>query len=49
MEFQKTNPGTEISLFTDERYLQPFDQSRLALVLDELHDHRACTRDCRIV
>jgi len=34
----KENPSTEISLFTDERYLQPFDQSRLALVLDEVHD-----------
>ena len=29
----KKNPGTEISLFTDERYLQPFDQSRMAEIL----------------
>jgi hypothetical protein len=29
----KQNPNTEISLFTDERYLQPFDQSRLAEIL----------------
>jgi hypothetical protein len=29
----KQNPDTEISLFTDERYLQPFDQSRLAEIL----------------
>ena len=31
----KENPETEISLFTDERYLQPFDQSRLAEALDQ--------------
>ena len=31
----KDNPDTEISLFLDERYLQPFDQSRLSLVLEE--------------
>jgi hypothetical protein len=32
------NPGTEISLFTDERYLQPFDQSRLAEILNYVKD-----------
>jgi hypothetical protein len=31
----RENPDTEISLFLDERYLQPFDQSRLSLVLEE--------------
>jgi hypothetical protein len=30
----KENPNTEISLFTDERYLQPFDPSRMAEVLE---------------
>jgi hypothetical protein len=33
----KQNPDTEISLFTDERYLQPFDQSRLAEILETVH------------
>lgn len=29
----KSDRQTEISLFTDERYLQPFDQSRMAEIL----------------
>ena len=32
----KDNPNTEISLWTDERYLQPFDQSRLGAMLTQL-------------
>lgn len=34
----KDNPDTEFSLFTDERYLQPFDQSRMGAVLTQLID-----------
>jgi hypothetical protein len=32
----KSDPTTEFSLFTDSRYLQPFDQSRLAMILETL-------------
>ena len=32
----KSDPTTELSLYTDSRYLQPFDPSRLAMILETL-------------
>jgi hypothetical protein len=32
----KDHPDQEFSLFTDERYLQPFDQSRMGAILTQL-------------
>lgn len=32
----KSDPNVEISLYTDERFTQPFDQSRLAVVFEQV-------------
>jgi hypothetical protein len=34
----KDDPSKELSLWTDERYLQPFDQSRMGAVLAQMMD-----------